>query len=113
MFSMRYGTVPIVRATGGLIDTVDDYADAEGTGFVFQEAGASALLAAISRALQVYADKAAWLKLQQNGMARDFSWGKSARSYLEIYRRLAGIRPRSSIPVQNDVQAEGGRDKRG
>jgi starch synthase len=91
MYSQRFGTPPIVRATGGLVDSVEDFSPATGagTGFVFQEPTADALLAAMRRAAAVHADKQAWRTLQLNGMARDFSWASSARRYLEIYERIA------------------------
>jgi starch synthase len=87
IYSLRYGTVPIVRATGGLEDTVDAYdpATGEGTGFKFQEYSGQALLAAIRRALQVYRDPVAWRRLQARGMAKDFSWKASAAEYGRLY----------------------------
>jgi starch synthase len=93
MYSMRYGTPPVVRATGGLADTVTDcnehtLADGSATGFTFGEPTAPALLAAIERALEAWSDKAAWRRLQENGMARDFGWGASARGYLELFDAL-------------------------
>ena len=91
MYSQRYGTPPVVRATGGLVDSVADFssADKNGTGFVFSEPSAAALFGAVRRAAATYADKSAWRRLQLNGMARDFSWTASARRYLEIYERIA------------------------
>ncbi len=84
MYSLRYGTVPIVHATGGLRDTVEDGV----TGFVFQQPTAHALWLAIERALDLYAQKPAWKKLMQTGMNRDFSWEKSALAYQALYRDL-------------------------
>ena len=97
MYSQRYGTPPIVRATGGLADTVIDctpstLGDGSASGFVFREPSAAALLAAIQRAADAWRDSATWRKLQQNGMARDFGWDASARRYAEIYARLANAR---------------------
>ena len=94
MYSQRYGTPPIVRATGGLADTVVDctaatLADASASGFVFAEASAQALLAAVERAARTWRDGATWHALQRNGMARDFGWETSARRYAAIYARLA------------------------
>jgi starch synthase len=83
MYSLRYGTVPVVRATGGLADTVN-----EGNGFVFENYSAADLLEAGHAALDAYADKTRWRDLMQRGMAQDFSWGASARRYLELYRRI-------------------------
>jgi starch synthase len=82
MYSLRYGTVPIVHATGGLRDTVEDGV----TGFQFEEAAPHALWLAIERALSLFADKAAWKKMQLAGMSRDFSWEHSAREYAAMYR---------------------------
>jgi starch synthase len=95
MYSQRYGTPPVVRATGGLADTVIDctpatLADGSASGFVFQEASAQALLGAIERAAVAWREPATWQALQRNGMARNFGWDASARRYAEIYLRLTG-----------------------
>jgi starch synthase len=89
LYSLRYGTVPIVRKTGGLADTIDNYdpRTGEGTGFVFKDYEASELLNTVKLALEVYKDKKAWTKLMQNGMARDFSWEASAKKYVDLYRK--------------------------
>ena len=89
LYSMRYGTIPIVRATGGLRDTVIPYrADTgEGTGFVFQEPTAEALFQAVQTALTTYANRTAWQQLIRNAMAQDFSWEQSAKQYLNLYQR--------------------------
>jgi len=81
LISFKYGTIPIVRKTGGLADTVHDAED----GFVFTEYSASALLDAVKRALTAYKDKAAWLKMQQKMMTYDYSWSASAKKYVKIY----------------------------
>jgi starch synthase len=86
MFSLRYGTPPLVRATGGLADTVTDGVD----GFVFAEATPAALLATIRRAAATWQDKAAWRALQRNGMARDVGWSGPAARYAALYAQLAG-----------------------
>ena len=86
LYSLRYGTVPIVHATGGLKDTVEDGV----TGFVFQEPTPHALWLAIERALHAYADAKAWQRMMRAGMKRDFSWEKSAREYAALYRGLLG-----------------------
>jgi starch synthase len=98
MYSMRYGTVPVVRATGGLQDTVTDYNDAAGagTGFTFRPYTAAALLDAMGRAKEVYANSNAWNKLQAAGMGQDFSWDRSAREYVKLYESARG-RPRAYI----------------
>ena len=97
MYSMRYGTVPVVHGVGGLADTVIDYARAPpgsgggGTGFVMADYTPAALLAALQRALSVFGDGGAWRALQLAGMGQDFSWDRSAREYVKIYERaLAG-----------------------
>jgi starch synthase len=90
LYSLRYGTIPIVRATGGLRDTVVpfDPATGQGTGFVFTEPSAEALLEAVRTAVAVSTDKTAWQRLMQNAMAQDFSWDRSAARYEELYRRV-------------------------
>ena len=90
MYSLRYGTVPIVRATGGLEDTVEDYdpATGTGTGFKFRDYLPGALVTAVRRALAVFPDRAAWARMQQAGMRQDPSWDASAREYVKVYRRL-------------------------
>jgi len=86
MIAMRYGCVPLVRATGGLKDTV-----AEGqTGFLFESATPEALVEALRRALAAYPERAKWRRLQRNGMEQDFSWTKSAQQYREVYQSLTG-----------------------
>jgi starch synthase len=90
MYSQRYGTLPVARATGGLIDTVEDGV----TGFLFEEASKEALLAAVRRALAAYAEPARWRRLQRAGMERDFSWSAAARRYADLYLKLAKLRQR-------------------
>ena len=94
MYSQRYGTPPVVHATGGLADSVVDctartLADGSASGFVYRSAGAADFLHAVQRAVAAWRDPATWTALQRNGMARDFGWGASAVQYLEIYRSLA------------------------
>ncbi len=93
LYSLRYGTVPVVRRTGGLADTVihtdaATLADGSATGFVFDAANPSALLVAIDQALALYRRPEAWRQVMQAGMRRDFSWEQSARQYQELYRQL-------------------------
>jgi starch synthase len=92
MYSLRYGTVPVVRAVGGLADTVRDYAprSPRSTGFVFQEYSPAALLSALRRALTVYRDRGKWRALQLAGMGEDHSWDRSAREYVKMYERAIG-----------------------
>jgi starch synthase len=89
LFSLRYGTPPIVRATGGLADTVIDATDVQhGNGFVFTAATAEALLATIQRAVDTWHERKRWRQLQRHGMARDSSWENPAQQYAELYRSL-------------------------
>jgi starch synthase len=90
MFSLKYGTIPIVRAVGGLKDTVQRYdADTEtGTGFVFDRYGAQELLDTINQCLSVFRNKRAWTALQRRAMAMDFSWERSAKQYANLYMQL-------------------------
>ena len=89
MYSLRYGTPPIVRATGGLADTVIDAADKErGNGFVFERAEPAELLATVRRAAELWARPRLWRQLQKNGMAADNSWDQPAQRYIELYRTL-------------------------
>jgi starch synthase len=91
LYSLRYGTIPIVRATGGLRDTVQpfDPATGVGTGFVFTEPNPEALLEAVRAAVAVFDDKQNWRQLQRNAMAQDFSWKRSASRYVELYRQVS------------------------
>jgi starch synthase len=91
MYAQRYGTAPIVRATGGLDDTVEEFDPValNGTGFKFAEASGSALVDAVRRALSVYNRKTAWAALVREDMKRDFSWSVSAARYAALYENLA------------------------
>jgi starch synthase len=103
IYSLRYGTVPVVRATGGLDDTIEQY-DArggQGTGFKFQEYSGAALLKTVQQALAIYRDKAAWKQLQLNGMAKDYSWTASASEYAELYRSVRETRIRKAAGASN------------
>ena len=90
MYSLRYGTVPVVRRTGGLADSVAHYdvASGSGTGVVFNDFDAPALEWALGTALDLYAQPAHWSRLMRNGMSQDFSWQRRTGEYLGIYRRL-------------------------
>ena len=85
MYSQRYGTPPIVHATGGLADTVEDGTN----GFAFRRFAAEDLVEAVGRALRCYGRPAAWRAVQRAGMERDFSWSAAARRYADLYRKLA------------------------
>jgi starch synthase len=93
IFSLKYGTVPVVRNTGGLADTVEDWNTSlaagkeSGTGFSFKEFKSQMLLDALQRALNLYKDKQTWKKIQVNGMNKDYSWKKSAEKYISLYER--------------------------
>jgi len=89
MYSLRYGTVPIVRETGGLADTIQDY-DAQnqkGTGFVFKDYNGDELLLAIKRALILFKNRTTWKNLMLQGMEKDFSWEASAKKYIQLYNK--------------------------
>ncbi len=94
IYSLRYGTVPIVRATGGLDDTIEpwDARTGRGTGFKFADYSGEALLLTIREALKAFQDQTAWQQLMRNGMGRDFSWAASAREYVRVYERARQIR---------------------
>lgn len=93
MYSLKYGTVPIVRAAGGLDDTIEnfDLATLRGTGFKFAEYDPARLLSTIQQALTIYEDPDQWRTLMLNGMRADFSWDASARHYVELFQRLVGV----------------------
>jgi len=86
MYSQRYGTLPVARATGGLVDTITDGE----SGFLFE---GTDLSAALRRALAVFKDRRRWRAMQRAAMARDFSWGEPARRYAALYRRIARLQP--------------------
>lgn len=96
MYAMRYGTLPVVRATGGLEDTVTAYngRTGSGNGFKFKEAAPRALLASLKEAVALYGDRTRWERLRASAMAVEFSWDRSARRYLDLYTSV--LRSRSS-----------------
>lgn len=101
MIAMRYGCVPIARATGGLSDTIQDYSRSkDSTGFLFTNPSARALAGAIERALKVWSEPAEWRALQLRGMQMDFSWERSARQYLELYLSLFDQRNQVTGPKE-------------
>ncbi len=108
IYSLKYGTVPIVRATGGLDDTIEpwDARTGKGTGFKFAEYTGEALLATIKQALLAYRDQSSWQTLMRNGMARDFSWGASAREYGKIYGRVRQMRAEEIAAAAIDLSNE-------
>ena len=93
LYAQRYGSIPVVRATGGLVDTVVDATpetirDGTGTGFVFQGFDAAGLEHALGRALTAHDDPAVWPRLVDNAMRRDWSWQASGREYLRLFERV-------------------------
>ncbi len=103
IYSLRYGTVPVVRATGGLDDTIEpfDPQNGRGTGFKFEEYTGAALLGAVRQALAAFGNQAAWRRLQTNGMAKDFSWRASADEYARLYERARTARIREVASASN------------
>jgi starch synthase len=105
LYSLRYGTVPVVRATGGLADTVVDatpetLAAGTATGFVFTDYRPEAFLGAVERALELWKQPVIWQALVRNGMRQDWSWDRSAREYLALYDKLLSAgQPRSEAEV--------------
>ncbi len=93
MYSLRYGTPPVVRATGGLDDTVRDVSEAGGNGFKFKEYSTVALVSTLRRALELFGRPDEWKTVQQAGMKEDFSWDGSAREYVKVYEEAAGAVP--------------------
>jgi starch synthase len=94
IYSLKYGTAPIVRATGGLDDTIEhwDPRTGKGTGFKFADYNGEALLLTIKEALRAFRDQNSWQQLMRNGMSKDFSWNASAREYIRAYERARQIR---------------------
>lgn len=101
MIAMRYGSVPVVRSTGGLADTVKDFdpTTGEGSGFVFEKYSAMMLFAAIVRALETYKYKSAWRGLMEAGMRADYSWSATARRYVDLYQKTLEIKGGAGAPV--------------
>jgi starch synthase len=97
LYSLRYGTIPIVRRTGGLADSVIPYdpVTGNGTGFVFNDFDTPALAWAMRLALDLYPHRAAWTRLMRNAMAADFSWERQGALYVELYARLLGVSVRN------------------
>jgi starch synthase len=109
IYSLKYGTVPIVRATGGLDDTIEpwDARTGKGTGFKFSDYSGESLLLTIKHALAAFRDQSSWQALMRNGMTRDFSWGASAREYGKVYDRVRQLRTAAAAekPVANGKAA--------
>ncbi len=88
LYALKYGTIPIVRYTGGLADTIERINGNDGTGFVFKKYEVEDMMKEIVRALKLYADKEKWTRLMKNAMTKDFSWTVSAKKYMELYKNL-------------------------
>ncbi len=90
MYSLNYGTIPVVRETGGLADTVKKFNEKtkEGTGFVFKKYTKQEFLAELKRALKIYKDKDTWNKIIKAAMKEDFSWHSSAKKYIDLYKTI-------------------------
>jgi starch synthase len=88
MYSLRYGTIPVVRATGGLADTIDEYKNGKGNGFLFDKYKPEAFLTAIKRALKLYKKHDEWVKLIRQAMNYDYSWEVSSKKYVDLYKNL-------------------------
>jgi starch synthase len=99
MIALRYGTIPVVRRTGGLADTISDYdvSDTSGNGFAFDDFSSQALRLAVTRAVRVFRDRDKWDELVRRSMNCDFSWETSARKYHELYLSLSKPNPKSII----------------
>jgi starch synthase len=102
IYSLKYGTVPIVRATGGLDDTIEpwDVRTGKGTGFKFTEYKGEALLLTIREALRAFRDQSSWQTLMRNGMNKDFSWNASSKEYARVYDRVRLMRAGSSTSAR-------------
>jgi starch synthase len=112
MYSLKYGTVPIVRATGGLDDSIEpfDVEHGTGTGFKFYEYSGEALLYALRQALHHYLDQGIWKRIQLNGMAKDFSWKGPAGQYANLYeaaRVSRGFAPTQKVAKAEEAEAPG------
>ena len=92
MYSLKYGTIPVVRATGGLEDTIDEQPNGGGNGFKFWGYNPNDLLDAIKRALGTFQNKEEWFGMMRRGMAEDFGWDKPAREYVRVYERAISNR---------------------
>ncbi len=110
LYSLRYGTIPVVRKTGGLADTVVPYlpghAVEKATGFVFEDAHPEVLLSTLYLVLQVYRDKTEWADLIKRGMKQDFSWKRSAKEYVALYER-ALVETKPAAPPDRDTFPRG------
>ena len=88
MIALRYGTLPIVRETGGLKDSIQDCGDGQGNGFTFKTYNADDMAGAVHRAVAAYNDKKLWPQLQKRAIECDNSWGRSANEYIRLYKQM-------------------------
>ena len=95
MYSLKYGTVPIVRRTGGLADSVQQWnpASRRGTGILFNDFDAAAVRWALHTAIDLFKDRTAWLQAMRNGMEQDFSWDRQSRQYVQLYETVIASAP--------------------
>jgi starch synthase len=103
MYSLKYGTVPVVRGTGGLENTIENFDGISGTGFKFYDYTGTAFLDAIGRALEALRWPKLWTRIMRAGMSKDFSWSRSAEEYAELYRAIS---PLKAEPPQAEMAAE-------
>jgi starch synthase len=103
IYSMKYGTVPVVRATGGLDDSVQAFDGRAGTGFKFHEYSSRALLAVIKQSVEVYRQPELWQRLVHNCMGKDFSWAGSAKQYAELYEALRRSKAEAATMVEASI----------
>jgi starch synthase len=103
IYSMKYGTVPVVRATGGLDDTVEPFDGKNGTGFKFSEYASAPLLATIRQAVETYRQPKLWQRLMLNDMRKDFSWESSAKRYVKIFQEVKKLKSKAKTapPASN------------
>jgi starch synthase len=108
MYSQRYGTPPVVRAVGGLADTVEEFDPlaGTGTGFRFEDYEPEGMVSALRRAISIHRQPELWEKLQRNGMAKDFSWSRSAERYEALYARALARIAGGAVPTLEKVRAE-------
>jgi len=108
---LKYGTLPVVRKTGGLADTVVDtnnssISDRTASGFVFDAPNTDGMIHALSRALALYRDPLHWRLVQLQAMTREFGWDRSARTYMDLYRDATGAAPKRHSPgVGSDAES--------
>jgi starch synthase len=95
IYSMKYGTVPVVRATGGLDDTIEPFNGKTGTGFKFSDYSADALFGAVKDAVAAYRQPKVWRQIMLNGMKKDYSWAASAKQYVKVYQSVRKPKPRA------------------